>query len=219
MIDKEKHRYLMFQIIKDIFSSELWKYLALKWWTAGYFLYGLDRFSTDLDFDLVETIENIDEKLKKVLSKYWTVKGKQKIILSIWENLVNIKVDVSRKIWKNNKYEFVDFFWTTIKVQDKSSIFANKLVALIERNTNRDIYDVYFFFKNMFDVNEKLVFERTSMTLKDLYKKIIDKLDKLGKNYKILDWLWEVLDEKKKLFVKNELIDELKQILILKSSF
>jgi hypothetical protein len=61
------------------------------------------------------------------------------------------------------------------------------LVALIERNTNRDIYDVYFFFKNMFDVNEKLVFERTSMTLKDLYKKIIDKLDKLGKNYKILD--------------------------------
>ena len=71
----------------------------------------------------------------------------------------------------------------------------------------------------MFDVNEKLVFERTSMTLKDLYKKIIDKLNKLGKNYKILDWLWEVLDEKKKLFVKNELIDELKQILILKSSF
>ena len=71
----------------------------------------------------------------------------------------------------------------------------------------------------MFDVNEKLVFERTSMILKDLYKKIIDKLDKLGKNYKILDWLWEVLDEKKKLFVKNELIDELKQILILKSSF
>ena len=206
MIDKEKHRYLMFQIIKDIFSSELWKYLALKWWTACYFLYRLDRFSTDLDFDLVETVENIDEKLKKVLSKYW-------------ENLVNIKVDVSRKIWKNNKYEFVDFFWTTIKVQDKSSIFANKLVALIERNTNRDIYDVYFFFKNMFDVNEKLVFERTSMTLKDLYKKIIDKLDKLGKNYKILDWLWEVLDEKKKLFVKNELIDELKQILILKSSF
>lgn len=219
MIDKEKHRYLMFQIIKDIFSSELWKYLALKWWTACYFLYRLDRFSTDLDFDLVETVENIDEKLKKILSKYWTVKGKQKIILSFWENLVNIKVDVSRKIWKNNKYEFVDFFWTTIKVQDKSSIFANKLVALIERNTNRDIYDVYFFFKNMFDVNEKLVFERTSMTLKDLYKKIIDKLNKLGKNYKILDWLWEVLDEKKKLFVKNELIDELKQILILKSSF
>ena len=55
----------------------------------------------------------------------------------------------------------------------------------------------------MFDVNEKLVFERTSMTLKDLYKKIIDKLDKLGKNYKILDWLWEVLDEKKKIICKK----------------
>lgn len=219
MIDKEKHRYLMFQIIKDIFSWELWKYIAFKWWTACYFLYGLDRFSTDLDFDLIENIENIDEKIKNILSKYWTVKGKEKIILSFWENFVNIKVVINRKVWKNNKYEFIDFFWTTIRVQDKSSIFANKLVALTERNTNRDIYDVYFFFKNMFDINKELIFERTSMDLKDIYKKAFEKLDKLWKNYKILDWLWEVLDEKQKSFMKNDLIADLKQILILKSNF
>jgi domain of unknown function (DUF1814) len=48
-----------------------------------------------------------------------------------------------------------------IKVQNKETIFANKLVALLERFTNRDIYDVYFFFKNFFDINEKVIFERT----------------------------------------------------------
>jgi len=31
MLNKERHRTLMFQIIKDIFNSDIWKYLAFKW--------------------------------------------------------------------------------------------------------------------------------------------------------------------------------------------
>jgi len=213
MLNRDKHRLIMFQVLKDIFSSEIWKCLAFKWWTACYFLYGLDRFSTDLDFDLVENIPDLDEKIIKIISKYWQIKAKNKIILSFWENLTNIKIDVNRKIWKANKYDYVDFFWTMIKVQNKETIFANKLVALLERFTNRDIYDVYFFFKNFFDINEKVIFERTWLSLNELFKKIIEKLDKLPKNYKILDWLWELLDEKQKDFVKNKLISELKNIL------
>lgn len=213
MLNRDKHRLIMFQVLKDIFSSEIWKCLAFKWWTACYFLYGLDRFSTDLDFDLVENIPDLDKKIIKIISKYWQIKAKNKIILSFWENLTNIKIDVNRKIWKANKYDYVDFFWTMIKVQSKETIFANKLVALLERFTNRDIYDVYFFFKNFFDINEKVIFERTWLSLNELFKKIIEKLDKLPKNYKILDWLWELLDEKQKDFVKNKLISELKNIL------
>ena len=213
MLNRDKHRLIMFQVLKDIFSSEIWKCLAFKWWTACYFLYGLDRFSTDLDFDLVENIPDLDKKIIKIISKYWQIKAKNKIILSFWENLTNIKIDVNRKIWKANKYDYVDFFWTMIKVQNKETIFANKLVALLERFTNRDIYDVYFFFKNFFDINEKVIFERTWLSLNELFKKIIEKLDKLPKNYKILDWLWELLDEKQKDFVKNKLISELKNIL------
>ena len=213
MLNRDKHRLIMFQVLKDIFSSEIWKCLAFKWWTACYFLYGLDRFSTDLDFDLVENIPDLDEKIIKIISKYWQIKAKNKIILSFWENLTNIKIDVNRKIWKANKYDYVDFFWTMIQVQNKETIFANKLVALLERFTNRDIYDVYFFFKNFFDINEKVIFERTWLSLNELFKKIIEKLDKLPKNYKILDWLWELLDEKQKDFVKNKLISELKNIL------
>jgi predicted nucleotidyltransferase component of viral defense system len=37
-------------------------------------LYGLDRFSTDLDFDLLDTTKNVDEKLIKILKKYGQVK-------------------------------------------------------------------------------------------------------------------------------------------------
>lgn len=94
-------------------------------------------------------------------------------------------------------------------MQDKSTIFANKLVALTQRNTNRDIYDVYFFFQNLFDINEKVILERTWKTLIQLLIQIKNKLEKLPQNYKILDGLWELLDQNQKKFVKNHLIKEL----------
>lgn len=209
MLNKEKHRVLIFKILKDIFNSDIWPFLAFKWWTACYFLYWLDRFSTDLDFDLIDTTKNIDEKLIEILRKYWKIKKGNKIILSYWEDDINIKIDINRNVWENNNYEFVDFYWTTIKIQDKPTIFANKLVAFIQRHTNRDIYDMYFFFNKMFKINEKLIVERTWNTKKELFLKIKNKLSKLPKNYKILDWLWEVLDNKQKNFVKNDLIKEL----------
>lgn len=219
MLNTDKHRQIMFMIIKDIFNSNLWKYLAFKWWTACYFLHSLDRFSTDLDFDLLINIDDIDEKIIKILKKYWTVKKWNNIILSYGDKDINIKVDINRNIWKNNTYEIVNFYWTNIKVQDKSTIFANKLVALLERNTNRDIYDIYFMFKNMFDINEKVAYERTHNDLKKILIDIKLKLEKLPKNYKILDGLWEVLTEKQKYFVKNNLMKDLISILDFKINF
>lgn len=221
MLNKDLHRQKMYDILQEIFNSNLWKYLAFKWWTACYFFHSLDRFSTDLDFDLIKDYEHIDTELLDILKKYWEIKSwKFSIKLSYWENDVNIKIDINRKIWKNNSYELLNFYWTDILTQDKKTIFANKLVALTERNTNRDIYDVYFFFKNNFDISNDIIFERTWKTKKELFEIIIEKLKKLWKNYKILDWLWEVLkDEKHKNFIKTKLIKELIWILSFKIDF
>ena len=75
------------------------------------------------------------------------------MILSYGEKDINIKVDISRKVWKQNEYEIVNFYGTDIRVQTRPTIFANKLMALLERSTNRDIYDVWFFFVHLFDIN------------------------------------------------------------------
>lgn len=208
----------MFQLIKDIFSSSIWRYLAFKWWTACYFLYGLDRFSTDLDFDLLDDI-HIDDDLMMILKKYGTIKRWSKIILSYGEHDINIKIDINRKIRHHNTYEFVDFYGTMIQVQDKSTIFANKLVALTQRSTNRDIYDVYFFFQKLFDINIDLVSERTWSDLKSLYRQIIDKLHRLPTNYKILDGLWELLDARQKHRTKTHLVSSLLSLLHMKIKF
>jgi predicted nucleotidyltransferase component of viral defense system len=130
-------------------------------------------------------------------------------VLSYGEHDINIKIDVSRKIWKSNQYEIVNFYGTDIRVQDKATIFANKLVALTERSTNRDIYDVWFFFKNMFPISEAVIRERTGKTTKELLKEVEQKLQKLEKHYNILDGLGEVLTEKQKYFVREKLITEL----------
>lgn len=225
MLNKDMHRQKMYNILVDIFSSDLWKYLAFKWGTASYFFHKLDRFSTDLDFDLIIDYKSIDNDIIEILKKYWDIKkGNYNIKLSYGKNDMNIKIDINRNIWKNNSYEIINFYWTDIRVQDKATIFANKLVALIERLANRDIYDVYFFIKNSFDINEQIILERTWKTKKELFTEIIKKLKKLWENtswwYKILDWLWEVLkDEKHKSFVKNKLVKELIGLLEFKISF
>ena len=221
MLNKDLHRIKMYEILQEVFTSEIWKYLAFKWWTACYFFHALDRLSTDLDFDLIKDYEDIDEEMIKILGKYGTLKqGKYNLKLSYGEDDVNIKVDINRKVWENNSYEILNFYWTDILTQDKQTIFANKLVALTERNTNRDIYDVYFFFKNNFDINNELIFERTWKTRKELFQEIITKLERLWEKYKILDWLWEVLsDEKHKSFVKNKLVSELIWLLRFKIDF
>ncbi len=218
MLNREKHRLIMFQILKDIFESELGKYLAFKWGTACYFFHGLDRFSTDLDFDLLED-RDIDTELEKILNTYGTLKKWNKLVLSYWEEDVNIKIDISRKIWKSNTYEIRNFYGSDIRVQDKATIFANKLVALIERNTNRDIYDIWFFYKKSFDINEDIITERTQKTLNEFLERVIQKIQSLWKNYNILDGLWEVLDEKQKTFVKDKLIKELSWYLEFKKDF
>jgi len=208
----------MFQILWDIFKSDIGKYLAFKGWTACYFFHKLDRFSTDLDFDLLEE-RDIDAQLEMILKKYGKLKIWNKLVLSYGEEDINIKVDITRKIWESNSYEIRNFYGKDIRVQDKATIFANKLVALTERNTNRDIYDVWFFFKNSFELNDDIILERTGESLDIFLNQVIKKIEALWNNYNILDWLWEVLTEKQKFFVKNTLISELLGYLQFKKDF
>ena len=210
----------MFLILQDIFSSTLGKSIAFKWGTACYFFHSLDRFSTDLDFDLLEKRDDIDDIVWTILKKYGTVKkNPYTMVLSYWESDVNIKVDINRKVIHTNTYEIKNFYGLDIRVQDRWTIFANKLVAMTERNTNRDIYDIYFFIQNTFPINEKVIQERTWKNFKEFLDVVIEKLEKLPKNYKILDGIGEVLTEKQKYFVKEKLIWELLKLLYLKRDF
>ncbi len=213
MLNRGKHRLILFTILREIFESDFARYLAFKGGTACYFMHGLDRFSTDLDLDLLSNIPNIDEEIAKILRKHGELKKWSRLILSYDHDDDNIKIDISRNIWKNNRYEIRNFYGTDIRMQTPETIFANMLVALTERHANRDLYDVHFFFRKHWEINEPLILERTGKTKKDLFRVILEKLRGFGPRYALLDGLGEVLDSKQKAFVKEKLIQELIGIL------
>jgi len=73
MLDLEKHRLIMVQILKDIFTDiSLGNLLGLKGGTAAYLLYDLPRFSVDLDFDLLPVAKEkeVFSKVERILKSY-----------------------------------------------------------------------------------------------------------------------------------------------------
>ncbi|MBT3726754.1 nucleotidyl transferase AbiEii/AbiGii toxin family protein [bacterium] len=68
-------------------------------------------------------------------------------------------------------------------------IFSNKLVALINRSqlANRDIYDIHFLLKKQILANKAIIIQKTGENLSDYIIKVIDFLQKLPKNYNILN--------------------------------
>lgn len=218
MLNTTVHRKYMFEILVNLFQTKFAKNLAFKWWTACYFLHSLDRFSTDLDFNIIWKVdeENIFSEIKKLLTKYGTIKESYNkrftifFLFSYWETEMNIKIELNKRNRENNTYETINFFWNDIIVMDKASIFANKLVALTDRKimVNRDLYDICFFYKNNFPINEKIITERTWKTYKEYLEFLIVFLSKVNKKT-LLNWLWEVLNPKQKAFVKDKLLSEL----------
>ncbi len=211
MIDKKIHRHTMFKIIQEIFQLPYAQHIGFKWWTAAYFLHGLDRFSTDIDLDMrsEDSSLRIYDDIASIASKYGTVKQKKHLLLSYKSWYDNIKIDISRKIWKNNNYETINFYGTDIIVQDRPTLVANKLVAFLERWLNRDIYDMHYFLSQWFEMNTALILERTGGDMKIFRTTLSQKIKKLPNNYSILDGLWEVVNDEQKTFIKNKLISDL----------
>ena len=217
--NNDRHKEIMFDIIKDIFSSSIKTNVAFKWWTLCMFLYWLDRFSIDLDFDIIKDdipFATIKEITKDILKKYGKIQEetKTKIIVKYSDIQKPLKIEFNTRIYKHNTYEIKNFFGTSIFCMTIDSLFANKLVALSERNqikdkvASRDVYDVYFFFKHHFEINSDILLERTWKIKKEYLLFLLDFIPKHFNQENILRWLWELIDEKQKYWIKNNLIQE-----------
>ena len=209
-----EHENILLQILKDIYSDTVISpFLGFKGGTAAYLFYGLDRFSVDLDFDLLdETKEKIVfSRIKKIIENYGQLKeakGKRFnlfFLVSYKKESQNIKVEVNRRKF-GSQYELRTYFGISMLVMVKEDMFAHKLTAMYERigKANRDIYDAWFFLKNNWDINEKIVEDRSGMNLKDFLKKTIFALEKM-ENRNILSDMGELLNEKQKAWAKDNL--------------
>src|SRR3990167_9835954 len=80
-LDTATHKNILIKILKDIYTdATISTILGFKGGTAAYLFYHLDRFSVDLDFDLLnaEKEDAVFERIKEILQRYGTVKEAEK---------------------------------------------------------------------------------------------------------------------------------------------
>jgi len=143
LINKNKHELIMVNILRDIYNNiKISSLLGFKGGTALYFLYNLDRFSVDLDFDLLKINEEnkkiVFNEIEKIIKKYGEIKDSYIklntifFMLSYGENNKGIKIEISTRKTKD-QYEIKDFLGVSILICKAEYMFTNKLVALLGR--------------------------------------------------------------------------------------
>lgn len=217
MFDKNRHKIILVRILKEIYAHpEIGNCLGFKGGTAAFLFYGLPRLSVDLDFDLLNESKKdlIFEKLKKILPEFGTLveavekKNTLFFLVSYGREERNIKLEISKRPSKAS-FSVRSYLGIPVLLMEKESVCAGKLAAFLTRKkfASRDLFDLWFFLKNDWEINEEVLKERTDLNLKQALEKAIDKVKEVKKN-QLLQGLGELLEEKQKAWVKENLQKE-----------
>lgn len=216
-----QHREMMITLLQDIYKDpSIGSFLGFKGGTAALLFYDLPRFSIDLDFDLLdhsrETI--VFERIKSILENYGKlvkvdIKRYTLFYLLSYNNKIqnayNVKVEISRRS-SGSQFEVRILLGIPMLVMVMEDMVANKMVAMLNRigNANRDIFDTWYFLRNRWPINKKLIKERTGMSYKEFLHKCIEALDNDLINRNILSGLGELLTREQKVWAKSKLRNE-----------
>lgn len=219
MLDVKLHRKHLFNILSEIYSSPIGAYLGFKGGTMLYYFYNLDRFSVDLDFDLLDESKSgvVKEKIKEILGKYGEIIDEKDkffnifFLLSYQKGQQGVKVEISKRNSALSRFEAKNFYGKSVIVLNIEDAFAQKLVAATDRKriASRDFYDIYFMFKNNFNFNEKIIEERTDKNTLEYLKYLGEFIEKNLIDRNVLFGLGELVDEKQKAWIKKNLKREL----------
>lgn len=219
----------MGQILQAIYTdSFLSPLLGFKGGTCSYLFYGLPRFSVDLDFDLLianqETVNLVFTKLNDLIKNFGQIKDKfvkQHTIfffLSYGDTGHNIKIEISTSAPDDLQRFFrpQEYLGVNMMVGEPSYLFSTKLLALSDRKefAIRDVFDVHYYLKNNWEIDEKIIQIRNGRTLREQLAKNLSVVEGIKDN-ELLAGLGELIGEKQKTWVKNNLKKE--TILLLKN--
>ncbi len=213
-------------LIEIIDEHTLAHALAFKGGTCAAMLGYLDRFSVDLDFDVISDISIND--LRPIFHGLFENLGLQVALennkalfyqlryLSIKGQRSTLKVSASNRLAKANKYK-VQYFpeiERLVNSQTIETMFANKLVAVTDRYdqhksiAGRDIYDIHHFFTMGYAYNPHVIEERTGMSDRAYFKELIEFIRKNVNQTLINEDLNSLLPIKKFQQIRKILIPE-----------
>lgn len=227
-MNTNKHKYLMLQILKDIFSDKLLsETLAFKGGTSLMFFYNLPRFSTDLDFNILDATKEkeVFDRVRQILLRYGKIHDEAMkfygpiLVLDYGMGERKLKVEISNRQYPNS-YETKNLLGIDMRVMIQPDMFAHKICALLDRNeiSGRDIFDCWFFLKNQTPINPDIIKIRTGKNLAEHITDCIESLEALS-DKSVISGLGELTEGKMKAFAKTKLRSELIQQLRFFSAF
>ena len=227
-MDTNRHKFFMLQLLKDIFSDALLSsVLAFKGGTASMFFHDLPRFSTDLDFNLLEIQkeEEVYERLRKIVLKYGKINDeaiKHYGIIIVLDYVIcerKLKIEISNRLYENH-YEIRNYLGLQMRVMVKEDMFAHKLCALLDRTeiTSRDVFDCWFFLKERTSINKAIVESRMGMPIEEYLDKCIESVQGISEK-SLISGLGELTEGEMKNFVRHGLKDDLLSLLTMFKAF
>ena len=192
------HKAWLYRLLSAIYDNQnLSNVLYFKGGTCAAMLGFLDRFSIDLDFDYIgekKELKKIRTELEKIFKNLeLTVKDKSRNTPQYFlrypakSNIRNtIKIDITfpppqANVYKTFRLNDID---RVVTCQTVETMFANKLVALIDRYeknnsiAGRDLYDIHHFFMEGFRYNSKVIIERRNNNLSFFFQELNDFVSK-----------------------------------------
>jgi hypothetical protein len=184
--------YLNRLLIEIIDRPTLAHNLAFKGGTCCSMLGYLDRFSVDLDFDILKNANEtvLRNEFHQVFDYLgFKIAGEFDKVLFFQLRYPNdpgkhntMKVSSSNLEIKSNQYK-VQYFPEIDRLMNSQTIetmFSNKLVAITDRYelhqtvAGRDIYDIHNFFIHGYSYHAPVIQERTGLKPRDYFGKLID---------------------------------------------
>ena len=228
MLNKDLHRAVLINALNIIYSdSRIRTFLGFKGGTTAFLFYELPRFSVDLDFDLLDESkkELVFERLKEILPKVGRLDEateKQNtlfFLIDYKKGERNLKIEISKRPSKA-EFEVKNYLGIPMLVMKKDDASAGKLAALITRKrfASRDMFDMWFFLKNNWPIDEEVLKEKTGFSLNQALEEAQKRIKDIKKT-ELLAGLGDLLDNKQKAFVKEKMVVELIFQLKLRQSF
>lgn len=231
------HKAWLYRVLEGIASDKyLPSVLYFKGGTCASMLGWLDRFSVDLDFDYggkPEDVQKTRDSLEAIFAdlglsikdksqngiqyflKYENDKNNEKIARN------TLKIDASFPLFASSKYisqRFLEIDRVFI-CQTKETMFSHKLCALMDRFektghiAGRDLYDIHHFFMNGYNYDPAVIAERTGLSQKDFFSKLIIFIEKYVTDQIITEDLSSLLSPQQFKILRKVLKREVIQLL------
>lgn len=213
---KKEGEFNLWQLEKDylqhiflfFLSKNVGEGLIFKGGTAIQKVYGLQRFSEDLDFTLTKEIdldamikkikeemnsfgiEAVFDTLKNTKSKCYKIKIKGPLFNGDSNSFSILRIEISLRndlLLESDSKEIIPIYSELspyiISVMNKEEILAEKIRAIFQRQKARDVYDIWFLLKKEIKFDKELVqkkFDFFNLKFnKILFNKRINEIEKI----------------------------------------